>query len=91
MQYDCQLLFCRWEQERKDAACRSVAATDGMYLFRREFQRWVWTAVGSLLADLCPVNDTVDFPLSLLLFFIIGININLPENGYEIGKASWPP
>lgn len=38
-----------------------------------------------------PVNDTVDFPLSLLLFFIIGININLPENGYEIGKASWPP
>lgn len=47
--------------------------------------------MGSLLADLCPVNDTVDFPVSLLLFLITDVSINLPENGYEIGKASWPP
>lgn len=33
----------------------------------------------------------MDFPVNLLLFFIIGISINLPENGYEVGKASWPP
>ena len=68
-----------------------MAAPNGMYLFRREFQRQVWTTVGLLLGDLCPVKDTVDFPVNLLLFFIIGISVNLPENGYEVGKASWPP
>lgn len=33
----------------------------------------------------------MDFPVNLLLFFITDVSINLPENGYEIGKASWPP
>lgn len=37
-----------------------------------------------------PANDTRDFPVSLLLFFIIGISINFQENECKIGRMSWP-
>lgn len=89
--YGCQLIFCRKESERKtyNHSQQWVQLPAHLCLdvsFRgRCGGQWVYS-----MLNYVPANDAIDFPVSLLLFFIIGISINLPENEYKKGKLSWP-